>query len=161
VLRQRPDVMDAEQALAFSAHTSASEQLRLARYLQALASEIRPEDAQGREDAEGDHLAQVLDHARIEIASRLALLAAAEQRVREEARTLDALERHRQDLQQAARVPAADLMDATREVLLAQDRLAAAVDASGLAWVALQESTGGAGDAGMTELLGAAPPSED
>jgi hypothetical protein len=156
VLRQRPDVQAAEQALVVAGRDSASDQLRLARYLQALAQDIRPEDRDVQPSAiEDDHLAQVMQQARSEVAGRLA-------QVQEGGRRADAqLERvrllaRRQEAQSASgHVPEREALRAMREVLVAQDWLAVAVGVADLDWVAFQVSIGGAGQARLDELLGA------
>lgn len=165
VLRKRPDVMAAEAELGFSGRRSGMEPLRLAYYLQAISGEIRAADAvppaDGAEgDAEGDAFSAVLRRARRDVAQRLAEVGAKGEAAGAQAAIVHhmavAYEALLQDLR-AGRVAETELLPATRRLLQEQDRLAESIRLANLAWVAFQVSTGGAGQARTSDLLGAVP----
>lgn len=163
VLRQRPDVAQAETELARAGRDSTIEQLRLAKYLQALAAPIVPDDA-APEAGSGSSPEQVLDHARQDIAHRLALLLAqlegAQQQSLHAQRLLAEYELVRR---RYARGELSELkaLQALTVTLVEDDRVAAARGQVSLAWIAWQQSIGGAGNARTEELLGATRAADD
>lgn len=159
VLRQRPDVMAAEAGLVLSARGSATDQLRLAQYLQAISKEIVPEDA-ALAATPGDDLSAVLLRARGEIGRRLADVTARGEVAGTQAAYVQQLTGRYEGVLKAlseGRIAEVDALAGLLQLLEEQDRLAASIGLAGLAWVAFQESIGGAGQARTSDLLGAVP----
>lgn len=161
VLRRRADVAGAETELARDGRSSGAEQLRLARYLQALATPITADaDAlplPGLPQAPED----VLGRARSDVARRLAILTACERAAREQLALLQKLQPAYAQLEQSFRqggVTAQQTLEAFSGLLVEEDRMAAANGQLALAWIAWQAGIGGAGDASTSELLGAGSP---
>jgi len=162
VLRQRPDVMTAEAGLVLSGRGSATEQLRLAKYLQALSEAIQPEDAAAPMPApdSAGALETVLRRARGEIATRLVEVTA---RGEAAGAQVENVQRLSGRLDAAWREVAAGhvsevvVLSGLLNLLQEQDQLAVSVGLAGLAWVELQRSMGGAGQARTSELLGTVP----
>ncbi|WP_299788018.1 hypothetical protein [Ramlibacter sp.] len=161
VLRQRPDVMAAEAGLVLSGRGGGLEQLRLAQYLQALSEEIRPAEAAATPvpvAVQGGDLAGVLQHARQEIAGRLGQLSTRGESANEQALYVRQLQAgYQQALQDfsAGHLGELELLSQLQQVLVEEDRLAATLGLAGLAWIAFEQSIGGAGQARTSDLLGA------
>lgn len=161
VLRQRPDVMAAESQLVLSGRAGGVEQLRLAQYLQALSEEIRPTEA-GTVDLPaaqraGD-MAGVLQKAREEIAARLAQLTVRGDSANQQATAVRQLQgAYEQSLKDfgAGQLEELELLARLQQLMVEEDRLAADLGLAGLAWIAFEESIGGAGQARTSDLLGA------
>lgn len=161
VLRRRADVAAAEAELARDGRSSGAEQLRLARYLQALATPITA-------DAQPQPLLQkllapedVLQQARRDVAQRLALLAAREHEAREQLALMQKLQPAYALVDQAWRQGKATELQALQAytaMLMEQDRMAAMNGQLALAWIAWQAGIGGAGAADASDLLGASQP---
>lgn len=159
VLRQRPDVMAAEAGLVLAARGSTTEQLRLAQYLQAISQEIGPEDA-ALAATPGDDVPAVLLRARGEIGRRLADVTARGEVAGTQAAYVQQLTSRYEAVLKAfseGRVAEVEALAGLLQLLQEQDRLAASIGLAGLAWVAFQESIGGAGQARTSDLLGAVP----
>jgi hypothetical protein len=167
VLRRRPDVMEAESHLALSARGSGSDQLRLAQYLQALSQEISSDDAAAAPAPAPDAATapeQVLARARLEIAARLSRLARTNQVMTQQATYTREVQQKYEGTRQAfanGTTSELDILSALQGVLVEEDRLAATTAGAALAWIAYQQSIGGAGDARMSDLLGAGSADED
>jgi hypothetical protein len=161
VLRQRPDVMAAEAGLAHSGRGGGVEQLRLAEYLQAISSEIGaapPADLPVDTATQPDRIGKVLQHARAEIAASLSQLSARAQSAnRQVLRVQELATTSQQALQDyaAGRISEVDLLSIRELLLLEEDRLAGSLGLTALAWVAFEQSIGGAGQARTSDLLGA------
>ena len=105
-------------------------------------------------------MAAVLEHARQDIAARLAQLTARGVSANEQAiyvRQLQAAyEAALQDFS-AGGIDEVELLARLQRVLVEEDRLAASLGLAGLAWIAFEQSIGGAGQARASDLLGAVP----
>jgi outer membrane protein TolC len=167
VLRRRPDVMEAESHLALSARASGSDQLRLAQYLQALSEEIDPENAAAVRAPAPDAATapeEVLARARVEIAVRLRQVARRNQVMTRQATHTREVQQKYEGTRQAfanGTTSEVDVLSALQGVLVEEDRLAATMGGAALAWIAYQQSIGGAGDARMSDLLGTGSADED
>jgi outer membrane protein TolC len=159
VLRQRPDVAQAEAELSQAGRDTAAGQLRLARYLQALAAPIVA-DASVAAPAEGvsPQAEDVLEGARRDIARKLGLLDEAVNAAKSQEALLTGLQPQylaTRERFQRGEVPEIQVLQAMARMLAEEDRLAAASSDLALAWIAFQASIGGAGRANTSDLLGA------
>ncbi|MDB5861112.1 MAG: hypothetical protein JWQ76_4801 [Ramlibacter sp.] len=159
VLRQRPDVAQAELQLAQAGRGTAAGQLRLARYLQALSAPIAA-DADAPEDggAASPQAEDVLENARRDIARKLGRLDVAVTAARTQEALLLGLQPQYlalRDRFNRGELPEVQALQALARMLVEEDRLAAAGSTLGLAWIAFQASIGGAGRASTSDLLGA------
>jgi outer membrane protein TolC len=167
VLRRRPDVMEAESHLALSARGSGSGQLRLAQYLQALSQEIGPDDAAAAPGEAQDGATapeRVLVRARFEIGAGLRQLATTNEVMTQQATYARDVQQKYDRIRQTfvdGTTSEVDILGALEDVLVEEDRLAATMGGAALAWIAYQQSIGGAGEARMSDLLGADSDDED
>jgi outer membrane protein TolC len=159
VLRQRPDVAQAEAELSQAGRDTAAGQLRLARYLQALAAPIVA-DAGAEAQAQGAsaQAEDVLESARRDIARKLGQLDVAVNAAKSQEALLLGLQPQYLALRerfQRGEVPEVQALQGMARMLLEEDRLAVAGSKLALAWIAFQASIGGAGRASTSDLLGA------
>jgi len=157
VLRKRPDVAQAEAQLSQAGRGTADGQLRLARYLQAMAAPIAPSSEQAG-DAASSQPEDVLEAARQDISVRLGQLDAAVNAAKQQEAVLLGLQPQYLQLRERFKrgeVAEVQALGALARMLVEEDRLAASGGQLAIAWIAFQASIGGAGDASTGALLGA------
>ncbi|HEY1226705.1 MAG TPA: hypothetical protein VGF26_05240 [Ramlibacter sp.] len=153
VLRRRADVAAAEADLVLAGRVSSDDQMRFARYVQALSTAIEPQPpAPAQEATTGTDIGDVLERARVDVGRKVWQLLACMQAAREARKALDKADVQLREARDKD-IGELEALDLQAQVLVAADRMAVAAGAVSLAWVAWQGSIGGAGSAQLSAVL--------